>query len=318
VVARHVVFIDGMHGTTGLQIFDEIEPYAARIEVLRIEDAKRKDVRERERLLNEAEVVILCLPDDAARASVALIQNPRTRVLDASSAHRVAPGWVYGLPELTPAQSQAIAEARRVSNPGCYPTGATLLLRPLVRSGVAKAEAQYVVSAISGYSGGGRSMIEQFEADGPSRITAPVLRYGMFEEHKHVKEMVAYSGLTRAPVFMPSIGRYRQGILLQIPLLDDARGTQATAEEIRDLYRAAYEGHRHIVVLDAAQTLGRQQIDPTMYNGTNTLEISVLENPGLGQVVLSAVYDNLGKGASRAAVQNLKLMLGMSDHASGG
>jgi N-acetyl-gamma-glutamyl-phosphate reductase len=304
-------FVDGMQGTTGLHIHGELAQLGDSFEILSIALERRKDPVERARLLNEADIAILCLPDAAAREAVAMIGNPGTRVLDASSAHRTTPGWVYGLPELGQAQQEAIATAARVSNPGCYPTGAILLLEPLIRAGVLDPGSQFVVHAVSGYSGGGREKVEQFEAPGHS--SEPYYRYGLFAKHKHVPELVAYSGLRTTPLFLPAYGSYRQGILLEIPLLDVNYLRVEPAEAMVEIYQQAYAGDAFVFVLDGEQTAKRESIVPTSRNGTNEIELSVVANTDLGYSVLTAVYDNLGKGASQAAVQNLLLMAGHTD-----
>jgi N-acetyl-gamma-glutamyl-phosphate reductase len=313
-VSRLSVFVDGMQGTTGLHIHSELRQYEDDFEIISIDPDRRKDPVERARLLNEADIAVLCLPDAASRQAVAMIDNPRTRVLDASSAHRVSPGWVYGLPELGVEQQQAITTAARVSNPGCYPTGAILLLEPLVRAGVLDPDSQFVVHAVSGYSGGGRERVEAFEdPNHPEHTTEPYHRYGLFAQHKHVPEMAAYSGLRSTPLFLPAYGSYRQGILLEIPLLAVNYLRALPAGELRAIYQKTFAADAAVFVLDDEQTAQRASITPTSRNGTNEIELSVVTNDELGYSVLTAVYDNLGKGASRAAVQNLLLMADLAD-----
>ena len=314
-MSRVRVFVDGAQGTTGLHIHSELARLGQGLEILSIAPNLRKDPVERARLLNAADIAVLCLPDSAAREAVGLIENSETRVLDASSAHRTSSGWIYGLPELGPGQQQAIATADRVSNPGCYPTGAILLLKPLIRAGVLDPAAQFVVHAVSGYSGGGREKVEQFETDVHS--SEPYYRYGLFTQHKHVPEMVAYAGLCTTPLFLPAYGNYRQGILLEIPLLTTHYLRAVSAPAMVEIYRHAYAEDEFVVVPDSEQTARRASIVPTSCNGTNRIELSVVENADLGYSVLTAVYDNLGKGASRAAIQNIRIMAGLIDITKG-
>ncbi len=305
------VFIDGQAGTTGLQIYSRLK-CRDDIELIEIDHARRKDVAARKEAINNADVVILCLPDEAAKESVLLIESPHVRVLDASSAHRVTAGWVYGLPEISLAQRQEIAEAKRVSNPGCYPTGAILLLNPLVTSGLLDTDYPYSINAISGYTGGGRDAIERFED--PSRsdyLSNPYRRYALHHEHKHVKEMAQYNGLTKKPVFQPAYGLYRQGILLQIPIHLSDHSLELTGDILREKLNDHYADSSFVTVLNKSETLSIDGLSPDIHNDSNDVTLGVFTPDGTDHAVLTASYDNLGKGASGAAVQNLEIMLNL-------
>ncbi|WP_018465701.1 N-acetyl-gamma-glutamyl-phosphate reductase [Calidithermus timidus] len=310
------VFIDGEAGTTGLQIRGRLLGRDD-LELLSIDPAKRKDELERKRLINEADVAILCLHDDVARATVGLVENPQTRILDASSAHRVAEGWVYGFPEMSPAQPEQIRRARFVSNPGCYPTGAIGLLRPLVDAGLLPHDFAASVQGTSGYSGGGRQLIEAMEGRGEHRLAGDYRAYGLELTHKHVPEMTKYARLTREPIFTPAVGRFAQGMLIVIPVHLWALPKPVKATELHAALSEHYRGRRFVTVMPL-ETYGAHNpvLDPQTLNGTNRMELFVYENPAREQALLIARFDNLGKGASGAAVQNLDLMLGLEGERS--
>jgi N-acetyl-gamma-glutamyl-phosphate reductase len=300
------VFIDGEAGTTGLEIREKL---AGRrdIELVSIPAEKRKDNEAKRELLTRVEVAVLCLPDAAAKEAAELIDGlgeNGPKVLDASTAHRVAPGWTYGFPELTKEQSGAIAGARRVSNPGCYSTGAIALLRPLIDAGLIPVDHRLTINAVSGYSGGGRKMIEEFESD-----RSPVFEvYGLGLEHKHIPEIVVHSRLLARPIFIPSVGNFRQGMIVCIPLFVDTLLGRPTGAAFRDALIAHYSDADDIHVVEPVPS-GR--LSALTFNKTNEMELSVYENEIRGETMLVARLDNLGKGASGAAVQNLELMLGL-------
>lgn len=295
------IFIDGEAGTTGLGIRQRIEalPVALGFEILSIDPALRKDSEARKEMLRQADVAILCLPDDAAREAVALGEGLDVRFLDASTAHRRADGWVYGFPEMDAEQSARIAAATHVSNPGCYPTGAIALLRPLVAAGVIPADHPISINAVSGYSGAGRSAIEAHEREGGPAF----LLYGLGLQHKHVPEIQHYSGLKHAPIFVPSVGHFAQGMIVSIPLHLRSLPAVTTAAEIEAILRQAYVGSDIVQVLSAEATLLADSLA-----GTDAMELRVHSDGE--KVLLTARLDNLGKGASGAAIQNLRLMCG--------
>lgn len=300
------IFIDGEAGTTGLEIRERL---AARrdIELLSIAEERRKDLSARRDLLNAADVAILCLPDEAAKESVSLIDNADTRVIDASTAYRVDPDWTYGFAEMTPEQAGVIAGSKRVSNPGCYPQGVIATVRPLIASGLLPADYPYTVNAISGYSGGGRKMIEDYEA---AENAAPWIPYGLALNHKHLPEMRSYATMALDPLFQPAVGDYRQGMVTMVPLQLGHLPSAVTGKAIHDALKGWFKPGGFVEVADFAPVDRVPDLDPRTLNGTNSMRLFVFANDARRQVVLAAVYDNLGKGASGAAVQNLNLMLG--------
>lgn len=306
------VFIDGEAGTTGLQIRARLQERDS-IELLSLDDSQRKDPVHRARLLNAADLVILCLPDAAAKEAVSLLENPATRVIDASTAHRTHPDWVFGFAELDAEQEERIAKARFVSNPGCYSTGAIALIRPLIDRGLVPADTPLTFNAVSGYSGGGRSLIEAYEdKSSPNYVTRSYHAYGLGLHHKHVPEIIVRAGLSQRPIFAPSVGRYRQGMLVQLPLQLGALPNKPSVSELHAALSDHYAGRRFVSVASLEEAAEAQaMLDPEALNGTNDMRLYVFGDEALGQAVLIAQLDNLGKGASGAAVQNLNTMLGL-------
>jgi N-acetyl-gamma-glutamyl-phosphate reductase len=310
-MSRPRVFIDGEAGTTGLQIRARLESRQD-LRLVSIDPARRKDESERKRLLNSVDVAILCLHDDLAKEAVGMLENPQTKLLDASSAHRVAQGWAYGFPELAVGQPERIAKARLVSNPGCYSTGAIALLRPLVDAGLLPTKFAAFVQGISGYSGGGRQLIDAMEGRGEHRLAGDFRVYGLELTHKHVPEMTVYSSLEHPPIFSPSVARFRQGMLVLVPVHLWALPQQVTGSQLHQALLQHYQGQRFVRVMPLETYAEHHPVlDPQTLNGTNQIELFVFENPQRQQALLVARFDNLGKGASGAAVQNLDLMLGL-------
>jgi N-acetyl-gamma-glutamyl-phosphate reductase len=305
----HTNYSDGDAGTTGLEIRERLEARSD-LELLLLGD-RRRDVEARREALNSADAVILCLPDDAAIEAVGMIENPAVRVIDASTAFRVDPDWTYGFAEMSPGQREAIAGSTRVSNPGCYPTGFIGLVRPLVSAGIIPAGLPVTVNAVSGYSGGGKAMIAEFESGEAEAYRA----YGLTLKHKHVPEMTLHTGLERKVLFAPAVGSYRQGMLVEVPLHLSVLPGSPSVEVVHGALVEAYAGQRFVEVASLEETEAMTGIDPEGLNGTNRLKLHVFGDRGGEQVRLLALLDNLGKGASGAAVQNLNLMLGLAEDA---
>ena len=322
----HTIFIDGEAGTTGLQIRDRLARRSD-LEVVSIDPARRKDADARAELLNGVDAVVLCLPDDASREAVSMITSNSVKVVDASTAYRTAHDWTYGFAEMAPTQRQAIREATRVSNPGCYPTGFIALVRPLVEAGLVPADFPLTVNAISGYSGGGKGLIAEFEDAQPPAGTNDAFRaYGLNMAHKHLPEMQAHAGLAHPPVFAPAVGHYAQGMLVEVPLQLWALPGAPSPMDLHVALEAAYAGETFVEVADGAECAELQKVragaggyvealDPQALNGTNRMRLFVFGNANGTQARLVALLDNLGKGASGAAVQNLNLMLGLDEAA---
>ncbi len=309
------VFIDGEAGTTGLQIAERLAQRGD-IELLRLDDADRKDAARRAELLNTADVSILCLPDDAAREAVSLVENPSTRLIDASTAHRTAPDWTYGFPEFDAARPLQIAESTRVSNPGCYACGAVSMLHPLIDRGLMSADQPVTINAVSGYSGGGKTLVAAFEdPDSPQATDSNHYLYGLDLKHKHVPEIQTQSALTHRPLFVPSVGRFAQGMIVSLPLqLWSLPGKPAPA----DLHAALAEHYgdepsaQGVRVAPLAESAALQNhLDPEALNKTDGLTLHVFSDEAGEQAVVCALLDNLGKGAAGQAIQNLELMLGL-------
>lgn len=309
------VFIDGEAGTTGLQIRERL--VARRdIELISLTDAERKDAKARRDALHAADVAILCLPDDAAKEAAALAEGATVKLIDASTAHRTAEGWIYGFPEFRTGQRDAVIGAKRISNPGCYPTGAIAILAPLVGAGLLPVDYPVTVNAVSGYTGGGKSLIARYEAEGETGYKPdPFWQYGLTLNHKHVPEMTQWSGLAHPPIFQPSVANYAQGMLVSVPLALWSIEGGPTAAAVHEILLAHYAETRFVRVAPIGEAEGLKELDPQALNGTNMLEIFVFSDAKTGRAVITARLDNLGKGASGAAVQNMNLLLGMPEDA---
>jgi N-acetyl-gamma-glutamyl-phosphate reductase len=310
---KHKVFVDGQEGTTGLRIH-EVLAQRNDVEVLSIDPARRKDAAERARLLNAADVAFLCLPDDAAREAASLVNNPRTCLIDASTAHRTSADWVFGLPELAPQQRERIRAAKRISNPGCHASAFILLLRPLVDAGIVPAALPISATSITGYSGGGKKMIEQYQRGDDVALTAP-RAYGLALKHKHVPEMQQHTGLQVKPLFMPIVGNFYKGLAVSVPLHFSQLAPGTDGASIHRAFVQRYEGERFVRVMplsDPAVIDGASgYFDPTAANDTNRVDIFVFASDS--QAILMARLDNLGKGASGAAVQAMNVHLGLDE-----
>ena len=301
------IFIDGEAGTTGL-VIRELLKERSDLSFISLNEAERKDATARRNALNSCKLAVLCLPDEAAREAITLIENPNVKVIDTSTAHRVSPKWVYGFPEMTSGQVELIKKAKRVANPGCYPTGVISLIRPLIENSIIPRSYPITINAVSGYSGGGRSLIERFEAainDAP-----PIYFYGTTLSHKHLPEMQKYIGLDNPPIFVPSVARYKQGMIVQVPIhLSKNLGVVSSPHEIHNILSQHYDDSEFIIVNPLDTTQGLVEISPEKHNHSNMLEINVFSNKAQTQCLLTATFDNLGKGASRAAIQSISLML---------
>ena len=304
---KPIVYIDGKDGTTGLQIYDRLS-VRSDIELLLIDEEKRKDAQARKACINQADIVFLCLPDAAAREAVAMVENPATRVIDASTAHRTAPGWVYGFPELKAGQKEAIANAKWVANPGCHATGFIGVVYPLIAAGVLPAHADLTCFSLTGYSGGGKKMIAQYEAaDRGAELSSPC-PYGLGQGHKHLPEMQTICGLAKPPVFVPVVDDYYKGMATTVMLHMSQLTGVSSLQQVQEIYQAHYAGQKLVQVAPDTDTA---KLYANAKAGSNSLSIVAAGNDG--QFTVTALFDNLGKGASGAAVQNMNLMLGLEE-----
>ncbi|WP_275790395.1 N-acetyl-gamma-glutamyl-phosphate reductase [Pararhizobium gei] len=304
------IFIDGEHGTTGLQIRTRMADRSD-VELLSIPEAERRNAAIREDLLNSADVAILCLPDDASKQAVKMLEgNNAVRIIDTSTAHRVATDWAYGFAELDGDQAEKIRDARLVANPGCYPTGAIGLVRPLRQAGILPQDYPVTVNAVSGYTGGGKQMIAQMEDPAnPGHIASPNFLYGLTLQHKHVPEMKIHGLLDRAPIFSPSVGRFPQGMIVQVPLFLQDLADGASLKSVHEALEAHYAGQSIVEVVPLESSQAMPRVDAVELAGKDTMKLFVFGSEGGDQINLVALLDNLGKGASGAAVQNMDLML---------
>jgi N-acetyl-gamma-glutamyl-phosphate reductase len=306
---RARIFIDGEAGTTGLQIAERLAQRDD-LELLQLSELERKDSASRRVALNAADIAILCLPDAAAREAVALVENPTTRIIDASTAHRAANGWEYGFPEYNAGQRARLRGATRISNPGCYAIASIAILHPLIAAGLLPATWPVSINAVSGYSGGGKGLIQTFEnsaATDAKRHT--VYDYALSLEHKHVPEITHWSGLQHAPVFLPAVGNYYKGMLVHVPLALWALPGAPTAQAVYEIYRAHYHNERFVTLADFSAGADLSELDPESLNGSNELRLHVLHHAERGHAVVVGLLDNLGKGASGQAVQTLNILL---------
>lgn len=311
--SKPLIFIDGQAGTTGLQIAERLAPRDD-LELITLDERERKDPARRREALNAAAVAVLCLPDAAARESVALISNAATRVIDASTAHRTADGWTYGFPEYNADQRSKLAAATRISNPGCYAIASVALLHPLVAAGLLPPDWAVNIHAVSGYSGGGKALIAAFEdRDAKTSVSSTIYDYGLQLEHKHVPEITRWGGLERAPIFLPAVGSYYKGMLVHIPLPLWALPGTPDPQRVHAALAAHYAGERFVTVTDLADVAALEKLDPESLNDTNELRLTLLHHAERGQAVLVGQLDNLGKGASGQAVQTLNLLLGLDE-----
>ncbi len=309
------VFVDGVSGTTGLKIHERLSLYSE-LDMITIDYEKRRDPAERAKCLNAADVVFLCLPDDAAREAVALVTNPETKIIDASTAYRTASDWTYGIPELSPAHRQAVRQTKRLTNPGCHATSFVLSAYPLVQSKIISPDYPITCQSLTGYSGGGKALIDKYEQnEGNNDYTKAPRPYALGLNHKHLPEMMLHSGLSEAPLFVPILGNNYKGMAVMLPLHTKLLNQKLTAKEIHGLFSEFYEGEKFISVMPYADdsVLFDGAVDITACNDTNKAELFIFGNDSKGTVLVMTRIDNLGKGASGAAIQNMNLMLGFEE-----